>query len=216
MINAAGQTSAGSEMRTSATQALSPGFFDPVFDSQKCFRVVLDALAHPGRPYPLDVGVRPPSPLNGTAAALVLTLADFETPVWLDPNLAGCAGVSDWIRFHTGARIVEESYAARFAVISDAKALPPLSGFSCGSQEYPDESATLIIQVDALQDGAGPTLTGPGIETENRLQPAPLSAPFWLQAIDNAALYPRGIDFIFATADALAALPRSTQIELEA
>lgn len=216
MTKAAGQASIGGEMRTSGTHGLSPGFSDPVFDSQKCFRVVLDALAHPGRSYSLEVGVRPPSPLNETAAALVLTLADFETPVWLDPVLAGSTGVSDWIRFHTGARIVEDPYEAHFAVISDGMAIPSLSRFSCGSQEYPDESATLIIQVDALQGGAGPTLTGPGIETENRLKPVPLSAPFWFQAIDNAALYPRGIDVVFAARGALAALPRSTQIELEA
>lgn len=196
--------------------ALAAGFREPVFDAQSSFRAVMDAMAHPGSIYPLAPDLCPPYPLHPAAGALVLTLADYETPVWLDASLIAADGVCDWIRFHTGAAITDYPHEARFAVVASGAVLPPLSQFSPGSQEFPDESATLIIQTESLSPGSGPLLTGPGIEFESRLDPIPLAPPFWNQAIDNAALYPRGVDVVFAAPGAIAALPRSTRIELDA
>lgn len=196
--------------------ALAAGFQDPVFDAQSAFRAVMDAMAHPGSIYPLAPVLIPPDPLHPATGALVLTLADYETPIWLDADLAMADGVSDWIRFHTGASIADHPLDARFAVFASGATLPSLSQFPTGSQEFPDESATLIIQTEALHPGAGPLLNGPGIEFECRLDPIPLAPLFWRQAIDNAALYPRGVDVVFAAPDAIAALPRSTRIELDA
>jgi len=193
--------------------ALAAGFDDPVFDSQKTFRTVMDAMARPGSIKELAARVRPPAPLNGAAAALLLTLADFETPVWFDAPLTEAEGVIPWLRFHTGAPIVTEPIKARFAVVSDGGSLPSLARFSPGSQEYPDESTTVIIQVAEIREASGPILTGPGIETTARMQPSPLNDLFWSQAIDNGLLFPRGLDVIFAAPEALAALPRSTRIE---
>jgi alpha-D-ribose 1-methylphosphonate 5-triphosphate synthase subunit PhnH len=98
---------------------LSPGFADAVGDAQSCFRLVLDAMAHPGRVH----AVRPmpaPAPLGDAAASVVLTLVDHETPVWLDPDAAAARA---WIAFHTGAPIVEEPAQAMFAVALSCPAL---------------------------------------------------------------------------------------------
>lgn len=196
--------------------ALAAGFREPVFDSQSSFRALMDAMAHPGSLYPLAPDLCPPRPLQTAAGALLLTLADYETPVWLDPDLIAADNVCDWIRFHTGAVITKHSHEARFAVFASGATLPSLSLFPAGSQEFPDESATLIIQTDTLHAGSGPLLTGPGIESGCRLDPAPLTPLFWRQAVDNAALFPRGVDVVFAAPGAIAALPRSTRIELDA
>ena len=64
---------------------IAPGFADPVFDSQATFRAALDALARPGRVAALPPVLTPPAPLNPATAALCLTLADLDTPLWLDP-----------------------------------------------------------------------------------------------------------------------------------
>ena len=87
---------------------LRPGFADPVLDSQACFRAVLDALSHPGRIATLAALDSPP-PLDPATAAVVLTLVDAESPLWLD-DAAGAA--RDWIGFHCGAALVPQARAA--------------------------------------------------------------------------------------------------------
>ena len=201
-------------MKAGRLAAPGAGFREPVYDSQSTFRAIMDAMAHPGTPYQLAPDLEPPAPLNPAAGALILTLADFETPVWLDPVLAAAEAVPVWIRFHTGAPITDRPDEARFAIIASGATHAPLAQFALGSQEFPDESATLIIQAEHLSDSSGPALTGPGIETTRRLDPTPLAPNFWKQASDNAALYPRGVDVVFAAPGAVAALPRSTSIDL--
>ena len=66
----------------------------------------------------------PPAPLAPAAAATLLTLVDFETPLWLDPAAATPA-VLAWTRFHCGAPVVDAPEPARFAVVTDPDALLP-------------------------------------------------------------------------------------------
>ena len=61
-----------------------PGFADPVADAQSCFRAVLDATSRPGTVKAAGTGLRPPVPLDPATAAVLLTLADADTPLGLD------------------------------------------------------------------------------------------------------------------------------------
>ena len=81
---------------------LAPGFADPVLESQQSFRLVLQAMAEPGRLVPMRPDLSPPTPLRPTTAAVALTLVDYDTPVWLGD---ADAAVVDWLRFHTGCRV---------------------------------------------------------------------------------------------------------------
>jgi alpha-D-ribose 1-methylphosphonate 5-triphosphate synthase subunit PhnH len=141
------------------------GLAEPVLDSQRIFRAVLDAMPHPGRVVSVPVPIEAPAPLEPATAALCLALVDLETLLWLD-TAAGQPEVIDYVRFHCGCPITAEPGRARFAVVADAPQMPDLGVFDAGSDEYPDRSATVIVQVGALTAGVGVRLTGPGIETE--------------------------------------------------
>jgi len=187
------------------------GFADPVVQSQQTFRAVLEAMAHPGRIVSLPAAPPPPSPLNPAAYALGLALVDFETPLWLD-EAAASPEVIESLRFHCGCPIVDAPGAARFALIAGTEALLPLDAFDPGLDAYPDRSATLIIQVQTIAPVPGVRLSGPGIAEAAALDIPCVPASFWRGWRRNHALYPRGVDVIFAAPGALAALPRSVAV----
>jgi alpha-D-ribose 1-methylphosphonate 5-triphosphate synthase subunit PhnH len=144
----------------------------------------------------------PPAPLSVAAGVILLTLCDPETPLYLAPS-HDRAEVRDWITFHTGAPIVGAGQAAFALGHWDDL---PLGDFAIGTSEYPDRSATLIVDNWALANH-GATLTGPGIETTAHLSLPDLAA---FQA--NRRLFPLGLDFLFTDGDRLAGLPRTTRV----
>src|SRR5262249_22174632 len=111
---------------------------------------LMDALARPGTVRPLTPAAAAPPPLSATAAAVALTMLDYETPVWLDAPLAQSPQVADWIRLHAGARVTPDPRQAAFAFIADPVHAPAFDGFSLGTPEYPDRSATLVLQVEGF------------------------------------------------------------------
>lgn len=194
-----------------AQSAIQPAFRDPVRESQVVFRLAMRALASPGQIVRLDTPLVPPAPMFAPAAALLLTLCDFETPAWFDPVLADSAEVAAFLRFHTGARLVASPADAAFAVIADPARMPALATFAQGTPDYPDRSTTLILQVETLA-AARWTLEGPGIRGIARFSAAPLPADFAAQMRANRAAFPCGVDIFFATRTSLAAVPRSTRL----
>jgi alpha-D-ribose 1-methylphosphonate 5-triphosphate synthase subunit PhnH len=133
-----------------AAETIDGGFADPVFDAQSVFRAVMDAMARPGSVMPVRLLAAPPAPLSATAAAAALTLCDHDTPLWLDPSLAGSDAVRSWLAFHTGAPLVDAAGEAAFALVADPVELSSLAEFAQGTQEYPDRSTTVILQVDSV------------------------------------------------------------------
>ena len=185
---------------------LSPGFADPVLDAQASFRAILEAMSRPGRIQRIEARIAPPAPLCTAAAAALLSLADADTPLWLD---AGDT-VAEWLRFHCGAPITPEIGAARFALACGAA--PSLDALDVGTDEDPQLGATLILQVAGLVAGDGWRLTGPGIQHEHRLRVLGAPADFTAAWARNHTLFPRGIDVLLCAGDSIAALPRSVTI----
>lgn len=194
-----------------SSQALALGFANPVFDAQAVFKAVMWALSRPGRVEGLDVSLAPPAPLSPEAAAVVLALADYETPLWLDPALAESPDVGAFLRFHTGAPIVSDPGAARFAVISKPLKMLDFHAFPQGSPDYPDISATLIVQVERFS-AAGLVLEGPGIKGRQSFGAHPLPDDMAARLRANRGLFPRGVDLVFAGAGGVVALPRSVSV----
>lgn len=197
---------------TTADGMLLPGLADPVIDAQRIFRAVLDAMARPGTIVTLAPLPAAPAPLDAATAVVALALADRETAVWLGAT-ADSPAVRQHLRFHCGCPLAADPGQADFAIATEPRALPPLDAFNLGSDEYPDRSTTLILQVPALTGGEAWTLTGPGIRDRMGLAIAGLAPGFRDQLVANAACFPRGIDVIFTSGIQLAALPRSTRLE---
>ena len=160
-------------MDAGGASALDVGFTDPVHESRAWFRELMEATARPGS---LRRGTATPRavppPLDPLAGALLLTLADADTPLWLAPSLRERSDAGTWLRFHTGAAVLDEPARATFAVLSgraDGAAFERVAeSLARGEEAYPDRSATLLIQVASLgtrarDPGDALTLEGPGI-----------------------------------------------------
>lgn len=186
-----------------------PGYADPVIESQKAYRRILEAMAHPGTSVRVGVDLQPPKPLNRATAGICLSLFDYDTNVWLD--CAHSPEVVEWLRFHCGCPITQIPEQADFALFCNGIDLTVLEKCKRGQDEYPENSATLILQVPGLQTGAGKSLTGPGIESASYLSIHLLTEEFWEFWDRNHGLFPLGLDVLFTFDTVLAALPRSVK-----
>jgi alpha-D-ribose 1-methylphosphonate 5-triphosphate synthase subunit PhnH len=196
-------------MTTAAEMTMTPGFSAPVSAAQRTFRAALEALSHPGRIVAVTEDLLPPAPLDIAAAAFGLAMLDHETPLWLDRPLQPAA---DYFRFHCGCPIAAAPDAAQFALLADAASMPPLAAFRHGSDEYPDGSATLILEVAELAADGPLLLSGPGIDGRARLGIAGLPAGFWRDWHDNHGAFPRGVDIFFTCGALICGLPRTTDV----
>jgi alpha-D-ribose 1-methylphosphonate 5-triphosphate synthase subunit PhnH len=189
----------------------SGGFNQPVFDSQATFKQVMDAMARPGSILEITVTARPPAPMGPAAGAIALTLADHDTPVHLSPAMIE-AGVQSWLAFHTGALVTDERSEAAFAFVEAGGQMPPLSTFATGTQDYPDRSTTLVLELADLTGGEPLGLKGPGIDSSTEIAPVGLPQHFDCMWTENAALFPRGVDLILVAGTKVLCLPRTTNV----
>lgn len=188
---------------TIGSHALQGGFDNAPLQSATAFRGIMTAMARPGVVQQV-AGATAPAPVSAAAACLILTLCDPETGLYLAPGFDGAA-VQDWVRFHTGAQLVGPK-DCDFA-LGDWAALGRLSQYPTGTPEYPDRSATLIVETDDLGKAQPVSLRGPGIQVVQAFN-LPDIAAFQL----NARAFPLGLDFFFTSGSQLAALPRTTKV----
>jgi alpha-D-ribose 1-methylphosphonate 5-triphosphate synthase subunit PhnH len=190
---------------------IATGFTDPAHDSQRLFRNVLDAFAHPGRIVALAQAPAAVPPLSQAATAFLLTFVDRDAPLWVAPSVDTPA-IRDFVRFHTGAPVVPREADALFAVVTPAR-MPLLDGFAVGTDPYPDRSATLVVEVPSLRGGNACVFRGPGIDGQTHAAIGGLPPSFWSEWAANHALFPCGVDLVFTAGSELLALPRSIAVE---
>jgi len=188
------------------------GFSDKVLSAQSTFRSVMDAMARPGSIQRIVAAAGEPLGMMPGAAAIALTLFDHDTPIWLDSKMSATPDAGKWLKFHTSAPVVTDSSIASFALIGDPQNLPALERFAFGSNEYPDRSTTLILQVESLNDGPMVELQGPGIDGTAGLHASLQPHDLFERLSINAALFPRGIDVVLVHDDSIVAIPRTTRL----
>jgi alpha-D-ribose 1-methylphosphonate 5-triphosphate synthase subunit PhnH len=191
---------------------LPAGFADKVLSAQSTFRFVMDAMARPGSVQRMTAVAGTPAAMMRGTAAIALTLFDHDTPVWLDPGMSETADVAKWLKFHTSAPVIADPSICSFGLIGNPQSLAALDRFAFGSNEYPDRSTTLILQVESLTRGHAFQLSGPGIAGTVVLHATVQPADLFERLAVNAALFPRGIDVVLVADDSIVAIPRTTRL----
>jgi alpha-D-ribose 1-methylphosphonate 5-triphosphate synthase subunit PhnH len=193
--------------------SILPGFNDPVHEAQTVFRQLLEAMSHPGVIVGIEMTAESPCKMSEAMSALALTLFDADTPVWLDAVLAERESIADYLRFHCGCPIVQSPLEAAFALVGSVECLPRLERFAMGDVQYPERSATVLMEMPQLTGGPVVALTGPGIAQTRNFDPVGLPNWFWRAWAVNHGAFPLGVDAIFTCGAEFCALPRSTRAE---
>jgi alpha-D-ribose 1-methylphosphonate 5-triphosphate synthase subunit PhnH len=197
--------------------------FDETCHSQRVFRTLLAAMSEPGRVLGLEPagfsGV--PDGLNPFLLSLLKTLCDAEVSL----ALAG-APHHGWIRYlsvNTEARAAGPE-AADFAVFPGSPAHPAFSSLRKGSLEFPEQGATAVLVVRAVEEGAGTgngrrdvvlSFRGPGVPGVRRAAVSGLD-PRYVQELGRANRNPpTGVDAILLDdSGRLLGVPRSARVEV--
>lgn len=200
-------------MSTPPLASLGAGFSNEAFGSQAVFRSVLQALSHPGRTVAVEHDAQAPAVGHAASAAVLLALLDSDCTLWLSPRLAN-SDAGAWLRFHTGCTLVADAAQARFVWVAQGDALPALNRLALGTDIYPDQSATCVVDVSRAATTVDASdawhLRGPGIQEVAALQVDGLPDDFEAQWAANHGVFPRGVDLLLATADHIVGLPRTT------
>lgn len=194
--------------------------YDHVFHAQRHFRSILEAVSRPGTIVRLDdVPCRPPAGLSRASALIGFALLNADVSF----HLVGYSTAD--------AAYLVENTRSRECPIEDASFIfargtehgDILEGASVGTLPYPDTSATLILQVDALSAGAVPgglavRLEGPGQAAPVTIHAAGVSPDLLLALQARNLEFPLGLDTIVTHTDqatgtaCVVGIPRTTRL----
>ena len=181
--------------------------FNMVDGTQEVFRLLLDALANPGRPVDLNSQVKQFAS-NGRWLAPALTLLDNETGFYWD----GPSEVSDEIRFLSGAvqvSLEEADFIFLSSNMADnmvnnmaqSMATVVFSKVKSGTHRDPHDSA-LVFAAARGNESVPVLLKGPGIPPEGRSITLSATEAAWVKARDAQGFeYPCGVEIIFLRED---------------
>ena len=155
---------------------------------------------------------------TAAAASLLLALLDQDCALWLSPTLANGPAAA-WLRFHTGCQIAVDSSTADFVWAASIAELPPLHHLKQGSAEYPDLSATCVVDVTGWRADVGSesdavSLRGPGVRGVVTVAVDGMDASLVEQHHAMQAHAPCGVDMLCCAHDVLLGFPRSVRLQL--
>ncbi len=179
--------------------------------SARAFRVILDAMARPGKISQLPLVIDDSEPAFATSMTALLSLGDHLTSIYLAVEFRR-PEIERLLRFHTGSQLVQDRSLCDFAVLTATEAESGLELWKRGNPEYPDQSATIIIQTTSLTQGHAVEFSGPGIQSTATVRIANITPSFWKARAEVNAVTPLGIDMIFVSPREILGCPRSTHV----
>ena len=186
-----------------------------VFPTQKVFRVLVEAMSHPGQVYRLPA-CRVTDPWRSALLAVAYTLLDHEvTFAFIGKNITLAQEVYAATKAQQVA--IED---AHYVIVEGNRSLGQITNANCGSSTYPDQGATIIYVLSKNNgDTSSPLsdviLSGPGIK-----EPLPPQLTgLCIEELDDIRLlnaeYPLGVDCIFLNTECqVMCIPRSTEIKI--
>jgi len=171
-------------------------------NQQRIFRALMEAMARPGSLHPLGDWLDGAHAFRGVLGSLL----DIKN------TLADCHGLlepRDWSLLQVRQEVAEKADY----LLCKGNSLP-LGAPKIGTLNCPDQSATLLIQVDVLGHGSRTLkLQGPGIESCCTLLLEGFETT-WLEQREQSLSFPLGIDMILLDKDKVTAIPRTTRLEV--
>lgn len=188
---------------------------DMVHDIQHAFRNLVDGMSRPGFIITLERAARKVDlQIDCLPATVVLALMLLDTEVTFKVFSEREEEVTIMINQLTYAKAVEAEKADFIFVLQDAEERleDALDRAKIGDLVNPHESATIIVETDAVSNGDQLVLKGPGIEYEQSVQVQTKGKWTHVRNYKNAE-FPLGIDLIFVDPEnRMLCLPRTTQI----
>lgn len=189
---------------------------DLVHDIQAVYRKTVDAISRPGLICNIkDQAAKVEVETGCLNSTVVLALMLLDTEVTFKVISEREAEVTQWMNQLTYAKAANTESADFVLILKNAKSEDVAKAIRAaypGNLIDPHQSATLILEVDALSNERDLVLTGPGIEKVSSIKVT--TAHNWVELrADKNVEYPLGIDLIFTDAEGnLLCLPRTTQI----
>lgn len=184
--------------------------FDEVFDSQKVFRRLLEAMANPGRRCSIRLQSEK---LFGDAPAMLAVAMTL-----LDASVSFCAPenptLTEQILLLTHAKPVSPE-EADYLFVSSVDQLPAIiENAKEGTLENPHASATIVFQSPSGQTGQKILLSGPGVDGQLITTLPNVLAEAVRLRDEQDYEYPQGIDYIFLLPESeLLCIPRLVRME---
>lgn len=186
--------------------------FDAVFDCQKIFRALMNALAQPGKVFSIAESVKK---LEGEGAPLMavgLTLLDNWRKFYVEGNDELAESLRE-LTYGVPVSLEEADYLFFPQLQENLDIREVLGQVKSGTLPEPHKSATLIFLLPGLSGGKELLLSGPGIDGEISVT-LPDWAGQWLK--DRQAMkfeFPCGVELYFLTPDGqVMGVPRKIKV----
>lgn len=189
--------------------------YDALFDAQRHFRVLLDAMARPGTICSLnDVRLSPPGFYVATAL-IGFALMDTNVKFYIDWK---DARADSYFTVNTAAQAAQAEQAD-FLFVKGNKYSDVVAKAKVGEYAYPENGATVIIEVEQLS--AEPeaaahciTLKGPGVNSQAKVYVQGLQLDFLKDIKEKNVEFPVGVDAIFTDKENhIFCIPRTANVQ---
>jgi alpha-D-ribose 1-methylphosphonate 5-triphosphate synthase subunit PhnH len=172
--------------------------YNEIFDAQVHFRIILDCMARPGKVNNFGkITVHSPDNLHPASALVAFALLNRDVSFYANKNNSE---IAEYFIVNTYSK-PSAIKNADFVFINGTDDGKILLETNTGLLEYPEKSATVIIDVDNIYDVPKDQtheiiLKGPGVESEKRVYIRNISDHILQSVKEQNAEYPLGIDVI--------------------